>query len=112
MHCQTCGVNFMPGGNASESSNKPEKPAQHCWNPHADQHVPMTQCNHCEGRIFPDFGCWAGIQEGSLVTAPQHADGTVDWDAWGEVTAPAPGFLKQINAAFKTRFLESDFSGR
>lgn len=67
-----------------------------------------------------DFGCFAAISpEGDLYNCRMEMDGTAERDEdfpeyydFGEVTAPDPEFLIQVNKIFGTQYAETQFSGR
>ena len=64
--------------------------------------------------LLDQFGCWVRVDDGTLLSAPQHLDGEFPaLDEWCEVSNPeSEAFLDAVNVAFRTHFKLSEFSGR
>ena len=64
--------------------------------------------------LLYEFGCWVRVDDGTLLSAPQHLDGEFPaLDEWCEVSNPeSEAFLDAVNVAFRTHFKLSEFSGR
>ena len=64
--------------------------------------------------LLYEFGCWVRVDDGTLLSAPQHLDGEFPaLDEWCEVSNPeSEAFLDAVNVAFRTHFKLIEFSGR
>lgn len=67
-----------------------------------------------------EFGCFVALSPDgeAIFWCPMNSDGTPERDDdndhlnWGEVTAPEPEFLNEVNTAFGTEFHCDEFAGR